>query len=322
MNNILVVNVNWLGDAVFSLPVFSALRMEYPNAHIACLCVPRVAEVLRYSPDVNEVLVMDEQGRHFWPWQKAMLIWQLRSKRFDIALVLHRSVSRAMIVWLAGIKERVGFCKWPLLMTRSVPNKPQGAHRMDHYLTVIESLGICPSERLYRLNAPRESLPVGGEYVVFNTGGNWDLKQWPKKFWVGLAEVMKQHCVRVVFTGSGKDHAAAEEIMETSGVDADNLCGSTTLGQSLAVYARSIAVISADSGPLHLANSVGARVIGLFGPTRSEITGPRGTGKIRILFHDIGCNRTPCYHLGCVDNQCMKGISVHDVFEAYKELIR
>ena len=320
MKKILVVNINWLGDAVFSLPVFKALRRAYPHSHIVCLCVSRVAEVLEFCPDINAIMVIDEKGRHFWPWQKAALILQLRSRKFDIALVLHRSLSRAMIVWLSGIKERVGFCKWPWLMTKTVMSAPEGSHRMDHYLRVVEAAGVDVNDRTYQLNAPASDVRIDGQYVVFNTGGNWDLKQWPKRSWVDLASVFKGYGTRVVFAGSQKDRLPVQKIIDESGINAENMCGKTSLGQSLALYAKADVVISADSGPLHLANSVGTKVIGLFGPTRPEMTGPRGIGDKRILFHEMGCNKTPCYHLGCHDNVCMKGISVDNVLQAYKEL--
>ena len=67
MNKILVVNVNWLGDAIFSTPVFKALKTDFPQARISCLCVPRVKEVLAHCPDVDEIIVYDEKGRHRTP---------------------------------------------------------------------------------------------------------------------------------------------------------------------------------------------------------------------------------------------------------------
>lgn len=320
MKNVLVVNVNWLGDAVFSLPVFASIRSAHPGARITCLCVSRVAEVLRYSSDIDEIIELDEKGAHFWPWQKAALIGHLRAKRFDTAFVLHASLSRALIVWLAGIKSRIGFSKWPWLMSCHVDHSSEGAHRMDHYLKVIEAAGIAPRSRSYTLNAPKCGPLVQGEYVVFNVGGNWDLKQWPQDSWVELARQINALSVLIVFTGSAKDKTAVSGIMEKSGANALNLCGQTSLGQSLALYAGANVVISADSGPLHLANSVGAKVIALFGPTRQEITGPRGHGEKCILFHECGCNKAPCYHLGCADNVCMKGISVNEVLQAYQRL--
>ena len=71
MNNILVVNVNWLGDAVFSTPVFKALKDNFPKAKVSCLCIPRVKKVLEFCPFIDDIIVYDEKEIHFWPWTKS-----------------------------------------------------------------------------------------------------------------------------------------------------------------------------------------------------------------------------------------------------------
>ena len=93
------------------------------------------------------------------------------------------------------------------------------------------------------------------------------------------------------------------------------LAGSTDLPGLAAVFAQSRYVISADSGPLHLASAVGVRTVSVFGPTRPEITGPRGSGKVSVLIKDVGCNKAPCYYLECPDNRCMKAVEVDDVIK-------
>ena len=79
---------------------------------------------------------------------------------------------------------------------------------------------------------------------------------------------------------------------------------------------RAAYVISADTGPIHIASSLGTDVIGLWGPTRPEITGPRGAGRRIILQHDIGCNQRACYYTECPDNVCMQSLTVKEVLDA------
>src|SRR5271163_4239112 len=98
MNNILVVNVNWLGDAVFSTPVFKTLKKTYPQARITCLCVPRVKQVLEYCPYVDNIIIYDEDGKHSFFWQKLKLILDLKKEKFDAAFILHRSMTRGLLV--------------------------------------------------------------------------------------------------------------------------------------------------------------------------------------------------------------------------------
>ena len=109
MKKILVINANWVGDVVFSAPLFRALKEAYPQAHVSCLAVPRVKEVLESIPDLDEMIIYDERGKHRSPLAKIQLILELKHQRFDIAFLLHRSLTRALLVFLAGIPQRVGY---------------------------------------------------------------------------------------------------------------------------------------------------------------------------------------------------------------------
>jgi ADP-heptose:LPS heptosyltransferase len=124
----------------------------------------------------------------------------------------------------------------------------------------------------------------------------------------------------VVLSGGPSDVLRVRSIAEDSGVGPVVLAGETDIKELAALFKRAHMVVSADSGPLHLANAVGANVLALFGPTRPEITGPRGQGRIKVLMHDVGCNRAPCYYLECPDNRCMKTLTVDDVFQTFKIL--
>ncbi|MCA9399693.1 MAG: glycosyltransferase family 9 protein, partial [Candidatus Omnitrophica bacterium] len=125
---------------------------------------------------------------------------------------------------------------------------------------------------------------------------------------------------KIVISGAKKDVSLAADISEGLGEKVAIMAGETTLKQLMALMARADIVISADSGPLHLANSVGTKTIALFGPTRPEITGPCGKAEVRILQHDVGCNRQACYYLECPDNVCMQAITVNEVERAVKLL--
>ena len=333
MNNILVVNVNWLGDAVFSIPVFKALKKTYPQARISCLCAPRVKEVLEYCPYVDKIIVYEERGKHRFPWAKLKLVLSLRKEKFDAAFLLHRSMTRALMVYLAGIPLRIGYSKAKSFLTNPVAMESEDVHRCDYYLKVLEGHGIKAQERLCELRLKPEDMrsldtklsragigPVES-YVVLNTGGNWDLKRWSTGSFALLAKRLAQEFgLKIIFPGSKKDRELCQRVAQAADIRAVVLAGETTLGESLALYKRAVVVISGDSGPLHLAHSVGADVIGIFGPTRPEITGPRGSGRVQILFKDVGCNKAPCYHLACANNVCMQSVTVDDVCEAFKKI--
>ncbi|MBI3601595.1 MAG: lipopolysaccharide heptosyltransferase II [Candidatus Omnitrophica bacterium] len=334
MNNILVVNVNWLGDAVFSTPVFGALKDNFPKARVSCLCVPRVQEVLKFCPFIDELIVYDEKGSHQWPLAKWFLSSDLRRRSFDAAFLLHRSTTRALLVYLAGIPIRVGYSKAKNLLTHPVDFNDEGIHRSDLYLEALESYGLKINNRTCRLNLNLEDakrldqllqgkgIDPQEKFMVLHTAGNWPLKRWPAFHFVRLIEgIHDRFNMKVILSGSRGDWEHCQSINQQARHQAMVVAGETTLGQALALYRRAEVMISSDSGPLHLAHSVGANVIGIYGPTRPEVTGPRGAGKAKILFKDVGCNKAPCYHAACTNNICMQTITVDDVLETIQTFI-
>jgi len=336
MKNILVVNVNWLGDTIFSSPVFRALKEQYPQAKISCLAVPRVREILEGVSYIDEIIEYDERGKHRGLLAKVYLIKRLRQKDFDIAFLLHRSMTRALLIYCAGIPLRVGYDTKGRgrLLTHKVVVREDLRHRSDYYLNVIESFGVPVNDRTSRLeivdkerNEIEKILVDNGingkqEYLLVNPGGNWDLKKWPiKRFAILVDYLIKEMKSQVIITGSTKDIALVKELTSQLQTQPIILVGQTNLKHLAALMKRARVVISADSGPLHIANSVGSKIVGIFGPTRPEVTGPRGPGKRTILQHDVGCNRDACYFLQCPDNICMKAVTVEEVIHAVREII-
>ena len=335
MNRILVVNVNWIGDVIFSSPVFKALKKSYPKAEITCLAVPRVREILECIPQIDHILIYDERGKDRSPFAKLSLIGKIRRQRFDAAFVLHRSLTRALLVCLAGIPVRVGYDEKGrgFLLTHPLKKVPGDLHRSDHYLRIIEAAGIRVEDRTCELHPPDEASRRAEEllreagvtpeepFIVVNPGGNWNLKRWPKESYARLIDgLSKEFKEKIIVSGSPDDVMLARDIAALTVHKPVMLAGRTRLKELMALMKMARLVISADSGPLHLASSVGTAGIGIFGPTRPEITGPRGKGNFHVLTKDVGCNREPCYHLQCPDNICMRSISEHEIIDAVRQI--
>ncbi|MDP8212038.1 MAG: lipopolysaccharide heptosyltransferase II [Candidatus Zapsychrus exili] len=335
MKNILVVNVNWIGDVVLSSPIFKALKEQYPNAKVSCLGPPRVKDILECIHGVDSVIVYDEKGAHLSIFSKIKLIYEISSMKFDIVFLLHGSFTRALLVFLAGIPKRVGYGtkKRSMLLTHKVPFLGKDVHRRDYYLNVIESFGVSVRDRATFIKSDEESQSVVNNIfrennveksdfvVVVNVGGNWDLKRWPKNnFSILIDRLIKEYKAKVIMSGSSKDIELTKEICLDLEYRPLILAGKQKLKELIALLEKSDLVISADSGPIHLASSVGVKVVGIFGPTRPEITGPRGNERGVILQRDVGCNREPCYHLDCNDNVCMKAITVEDIIDEVKKV--
>jgi len=334
VRNILVVSVNWIGDVVFSTPVYRALKTAYPGARVTALAVPRVKDVLELCPDVDEVIVYDEAGKARGLTGMIGAGLALRGGHFDAAFILRRSLSRSWLAWIAGIPVRAGFGGKGFPLTHTADDTGVDAmHRRDVYLKVVEVFGVKVKDRSCRLEVSRDacervasllrSRGLAGEerIVVLNTGGNWGLKQWPSERFAALAARLTCELgLKVILPGGPCDIERVRAIARDSGVDPLVLAGDTGLKELAALFKRAYMVVSADSGPVHVASAVGANVVALFGPTRPEITGPCGQGRVRVLTRDTGCNRAPCYYLECPDNRCMKALTVDDVLQTFQIL--
>ncbi|UCB57436.1 MAG: lipopolysaccharide heptosyltransferase II [Candidatus Omnitrophota bacterium] len=335
MERILIVNLNWRGDVLFSTPFIRALREAYPESFLATLLVRRCAPIVENSPHLDEVIIFDEDKNHKGLMGKLRLIRLLRAKHFDTVFLLHRSFTRTLICWLSGIPERIGYYtkKRARLLTKSIMPSKDEPHRIEYFLDIARSCGIKAENSGYDFFVSREDkdyikellheeklLKESDFLVVINPGGNWDLKRWPKENFSQLADRLIKECdAKVIITGAQDDLKLAQDIKAGMKNSPLILCGRTSLGQLAALMARVNLVISNDSGPMHIALSQKANVVCLFGPTSSKITGPCGNGNYTVLQKDIGC-QVPCYELNCPDNRCMKAIGVDEVFQAVEKI--
>ncbi len=334
---ILIVEVNWIGDVLFSTPAIRALKEKFPNSSISVLALPLTLDVLKGNPYINEIIVNDEEGRHQGFSGKLKLIRELRNKKFDLAVLFHRSVTRAAITWLSGILRRVGYAKYRtgFFLTDPIPMLPRdSSHRVDYYLGIVKNLGCDIKNRFYELwVSPQDEAWVdnflkdkGGEgssdfMVCLNPGGNWAPKRWPKENFSCLADLLiKELGAKVIFTGSKGDLELVRSIKQDMKLMPIIASGETNLKQLACLFKRAKIVVSGDSGPLHIAAAMGANVLALFGPTSPQITAPLGKGKIAVIRRDSECP-IPCYTADCADNTCMRNITPQEVLVAIRELL-
>jgi len=335
MERILIVNVNWLGDVLLSTPAIRAIRESFPDAYIGCMVTPSVKEILEDNPDLDEVIIFDEEKEHKGIFGKIRFIQQLKRKNFSEVFLLHRSFTRTFLCYLAGIKERIGYYtrKRGFLLTKKVLQpKKDSMHRTDFYSSILKAEGIKVRERDYvfvirdrdreYINALlREEGLKEEPLIVINPGGNWKPKRWPEEHFAELSDrLIKEFKVRVVITGSKGDKDLEEEIKNLMEEKPICLCGKTSLKQLGALFERTSVVITADTSAMHIASAVGVNLVCLFGPTSPSITGPIGRGIYRILQKDVGC-KIPCYEVDCKDNRCMKEITVDEVLRELKSFI-
>jgi heptosyltransferase-2 len=321
---------NWVGDVIHSLPALDAVRGHFQDAEITVLGRSGVGTLLKDYPAVDSVISYAARPGDFLP------LWRigtgLRTRAFDLGILLTRSFEGAWIFFVAGIPRRYGYAadgqKW--LLTDSVPydEHAKKLHQVDYYLNLLFPMGI-------KRNATRGKLvPAADEketaakrlsaagwsreqpLVALCPGASYGpAKRWPANRFSELTKLLiADRGVTVVLLGGSEEQAFGREFPKEASGRLVNLMGRTTLREAMALLAISDVAIANDSGLLHLAAAVGAPVIALFGPTDPDRTGPVGD-TVTMLRKPVICS--PCRMRDCpIDHCCMQSISVREVYEA------
>lgn len=328
----LIVNANWIGDVLFSTASIRAIRKNAPLDYLACLVPRRCEPLLRGNPHLDEVLVADDRD-HLLSLGSSWGVWQvLKKRKFDRVFFFHRSATKKFLAFCAGIPDRVGFVSGrgkDDLLTQVFQPPPPKTHRVDHFLSLLETQGIAPDGRtpdffpsekasgeLKKL-LTAEGLKEGHPYAVIHPGGNWDLKRWPPSHFAFFARLFLNaypEC-SLILCGTDPEKRLIETILrETASSRAVSLCGKTSLDVLALLLKGARFILSNDSGPIHLAASQKVPIVGIYGPTAASITGPVSKAPLLILSQDVGC-QVPCYFRTCDGHQCMAWQTPEAVFQ-------
>ena len=338
MERILVVLPNWFGETLFATPFLRGLRSQRPQAFIATLGWPRCRDILLHNPRVDQLLDYDERGAHRGPAAKWRLIRQLRAQRFDTAFVLRRSLSRSILLALAGVPSRIGYdnAKSGWLLTRRVPPPSQTLHKAFTYLPLLEAVGlravvgpcdytVSGEER----EAARALLdgPAGqgvGPLVILHPGANWPHKRWAPERFAAVGDRLAAECgARIVVTGGPEDAAAAKAIAARMRQPSTVLAGLTTLRELGGCLEQAPLVIAGDTGVLHMAAALSRPIVALYGPTSPALTGPlTDPRRMLVLHHADCCPQIPCYQPAHPPHLGMNAITVDEVYDAARQLLR
>lgn len=336
-SRILVVNVNWIGDALFSTPALRAIKMKYPKCFLATLSPRRAVQILSENPHVDAALAYDDRLSAFRPVSFLKTLFQIRRMNFDAVILFHRSATKAFLVKAAGIPERCGYAyprsrHW---LTRTVELPEKSLHKVDFFLNLVGALGIeargryadfvIREESAQSVRRILENYNVGksDSYAVVHAGGNWALKRWPAAYfarWIKLFRAAYPQWT-VFLCGTESERGVVDQIMkETKDSRVISLCGELALQELGALFQRATLVLSNDSGPIHIAASQRAPLIGVFGPTLPELTGPVSQGRLSLIRKDVGCEM-PCYFRACNYRVCMDLITPEEVLAEARKLI-
>lgn len=322
ITSILIIKMSALGDVVMTLPALVALRRRYPAARIDWLVESPSAGLLVGHPLLDHVLVSPRHGisrlSRSGDLRQAGSLFrefrrELRSVEYDVVLDLQGLFKSGFQTFLARGRRKVGFDrtreKSYLFLNERMPAYDPDRHAALRYLDAAVYLGAefpDPLPEKYYTPPPEAGLeadsllPFGrAPFVIINPGAKWPTKRWPVEHWVSLASRLAGETgLKIAVTGGKDDQEAGRLISMGAGQAAVDLCGRTSLPVLAEILSRSKAMVTADTGPMHLAAAVGVRGLALFGPTRPWRTGPFG-GHFETLTPPVDC-------LGCLKKECTR----------------
>ncbi len=348
---ILVVQPSWVGDAVMATPMLRALRLRYPQAHIAYLMKRYVKDVYTGMPWVDQIITYrtGKTKKKAGRGQFFELAARLRGK-FDLAVLLPNSFKTALICKMARIPRVVGYerdGRGFLLTDKLLPVKARGkfvpSPIVKYYLGLSHYLGATSKDLKLELfvtpNERREAEEVlarsgvdptvdrpGAQgqppLIVLNVGAQYGAaKLWKQEYFAELADrFMDELNATVLISATAKERPIVEAIkrhMKRAPVDLSNK--GMTLGSLKEIIRRCDLMVTNDTGPRHIAAAMDVPVVTVFGPTHPEWT-EIYYAKERQVAVKVFCG--PCQKKVCpLDHRCMVRVSPAMVWDASMSLL-
>jgi heptosyltransferase-2 len=336
IRKILVREVNWVGDAVLTLPTLDALDRRYPEAEIVVLGRSWVAGLFGRQRSVDRVVTYDSAGGHGGLAGRWTLARTLRADRFDLTVLFPNSFDAALVPWLAGIPVRVGYPTdgRRVLLTHPVKASARTGerHQVFRYLHLARALG-GDGDALPRLAVSADAVraaddlvaqhgvEAGDRWIAVNPGSVYgSAKRWPAERFAAAADALAiRRGAKVVLVGSGRETAVLHAVARAMRTPAVVPGGRMEIGMLPGLLRRARLLLTNDTGAMHVAAAVGTPVVAVFGPTDVEATGPLGP-SCRTVREPVPCS--PCLLRECpIDHRCMLGITVEAVVRAAEELL-
>ena len=321
MTSSLIIAPQWIGDAVMTEPLLRRLQARGERLTVGAL--PWVAPVYRAMPQVAEVVEFPFQHGGLQFKARRSLARQFEG-RFDAAYVLPNSLKSALLPFLASIPRRVGYLGEARvgLLTHRLKN-PKNKPPMVAFYSALsgDQEGLEQDRPALRLPPEAITLAIQAQklqpqgYVVFAPGAEYGpAKRWPATHFAQLAQLLDEPALLL---GSGKEAPLCEEIRQAAGGEhCRNLAGQTSLLEAFALIAGARAVISNDSGLMHVAAAFGVPQVAVYGSSSPLHTPPlNGRAQVIWLKDDPGyqppLDCSPCFERECPlgHTRCLNDVS-------------
>ncbi len=307
-----------------STPIFKGLDEIWPTAKIDALVIPETAAALSNNPFINKVHQFDKRKKSKKYLRLISLVAELRKDKYDLAISIQSSYTSSFIMYLSGIRQRVGYLGQKHLNHKIEVNRD--LHIRDRVLQLISEFGnkrlnneteVYPSQLDFNIAETLLKDSSSSKRMAIAPGSVWATKKWPESHFIELIKKCKNYTVFLIGgLGDSKLNESIKKRCDQANIT--NLAGKLSILESCALIKEMDLVVCNDSAPLHMANAVNTPVFAFFGPTVKKFGCYPYRENDKILELELDCrpcakhggNKCPLGH-----HNCMTQLKPDDVFK-------
>lgn len=332
IRKILVIKFGGIGDVLLSTPLLKNLRNFYPDREINFLTQLKCRDVLMDNPYINRVLTFDLEKD-----DSLRLLKTVKKQKYDLVIDLFCNPRTTFLTYYSRAKYRVGFnfprrgYAYNILVDGRY--KVGDFHHADFGMLSLKKLGIPVKEEetyISILNGHKDFAneffnsqnPDGNDVIGIPVSGGWESKKYKTKDFVELIKIINQNnnFKYILLWGTESEKKECEYINENL-PDITFIAPETSIRYAAALMQKCKAVISNDSGLMHVATATGVPVLGIFGPTSPFLQGPYGKKHLTVVNDKLACLN--CALLKCpIENICMTELDKNTIADKLQELIK
>lgn len=321
MHSILIIAPNWIGDAVMTQPLLASLKAQHPESKIDVLASAWVAPIYRACSEVHEVIEAKFEHKQLQWGLRKQLAQDFAQKKYQACFVLPNSFKSTLIPWLANIPFRIGYrgeLRFGLInVALNNPSKVNRPPMVEHYLALGRLLNggqaslitsnLTPklrissvAQQLMQNKLQGANINPDNIYVMCPGAEYGSTKRWPTSHFAELAQsvITNNPQNQIILLGGKGDKPLAQDIEVKANRDGHihNWCGHTSLDEAIALIGMSKAVISNDSGLMHVAAALKTPQVAIFGSSDPAHTPPL-SDKAKVIWLNLPCS--PCHKREC-----------------------
>ncbi|MCX8069595.1 MAG: lipopolysaccharide heptosyltransferase II [Thermodesulfovibrionales bacterium] len=322
---IFIKSVNWIGDAVMTLPTIETIKKGFKDCSLSILCKSPIAQIYENSPFIDNIINYNKKDKGIFG--RIALSWKLRKERFTRAFLLQNAFDAALVSYMAGIPKRIGYERdsrgW--LLTSKIPynKEDRKIHHIDYFLNIPAYEGIKYHNKepwIYlkldeRLKARDKIKELSRPILGISPGAAFgETKRWKMERFAEVAKwfITKTSGSVILFSDDPFDKIVYEidRSLETNKL---SLAGQTTVRDLIALISECDLFLTNDSGPHHIAKAVMTPTVSIFASTSPLLTGYNDIGFIPVT-SKVNCS--PCFKKTCLrgDLACIYDITSDEVF--------